>query len=296
MVMKILFPTDYSNAADNAFMYALKLAERLNATITAMHAFEGAMVMSWSEEFVTTNELMDAVALDEFEKYKIQVQLLKRLAAENNLQHIEVNYALREAPETIVQSILDEAKEHHSDLIVIGTKGASGLKEVFFGSVASRVMQSAPCPVLVVPETANFRGIRKIGLTLEYKPGEMELIRKALAFTRTINGQLDCVHVDSFEANKRNTRLAEYSAAFAYEKDIRFHTHYDLNIERGILDYMKTNHIDIIIMEMQEVSHLKELFSFSIAKRVSYHSDIPLLAFPNDTTDLKKTKTAKSPN
>src|SRR6187401_1268880 len=121
--MKILFPTDYSNAAENAFLYALKVAEHLGASISVMHAFEGALVMSWTEEFFSSTERMDSVTIDEFEKYKIQVQLLKRLAKENNLDHIEVNYALREVPESVVQSILDEAKEHEMDLVIIGTTG-----------------------------------------------------------------------------------------------------------------------------------------------------------------------------
>ena len=279
--MKILFPTDYSNAAENAFLYALKVAEHLGASISVMHAFEGALVMSWTEEFFSSTERMDSVTIDEFEKYKIQVQLLKRLAKENNLDHIQVNYALREVPESVVQSILDEAKEHEMDLVIIGTTGAKGLKELFFGSVASRVMQAAHCPVLIVPDTANYHGIEKIGLTLEYKPGEMELVKKALEFTRKLGAHLKCLHVDAFDPNKKKTRLAEFSAAFAYDTDISFHTRYDLDIELGILEYMKSNQIDIIIMEMLEESHLKELFSYSIAKRVAYHSDIPLLAFPN---------------
>lgn len=282
--MKIFFPTNYSNAAENAFLYALRLAEQLNAGINVMHAFEGSNVMSWVEEWDSTDERMDPVALDEFEKYKVQVQLLKRIAKENNLQHIEVNYVLREAPESIVQSILDETREHPVDLIVIGTEGARGWKELFFGSTASRVTQSAPCPVVLVPDTANFRGIHKIGMTLEFKPGEMEAIKKSLDWARQLESHLECIHIDSLEANKKINRLAEYAAAFAYEKDISFHNHYDLNVERGILDYMKSNHIDMVIMEMREESHFRELFSFSIAKRVSYHSDIPLLAFPIKTT------------
>jgi nucleotide-binding universal stress UspA family protein len=279
--MKILFPTDYSNAAENAFLYALKVAEKLQASITAMHAFEGTTVMSWTEDFISTSELIDHQVVDEFEKYKSEVNLMKRLARENELDQIEVNYSLREAAENVVGAILDEAVEHDIDLIIIGTTGAKGLKELFFGSIASRVMQSAPCPVLVIPDTANYRGIEKLGLTLEYKPGEPELINKALEFTRKIGGNLECVHVDAFDPNRKKTKIAEYAGTYANVPDISFHTHYDLNVERGILDYMKTNHVDIIIMEVREEHHLKELFSYSIAKRVSYHSDIPLLAFPN---------------
>ena len=279
--MKILFPTDYSNSAENAFLYALKVAEKLNAGVTVVHAFEGSTVMSWTEEFISSSELVDTVIIDEFEKYKEQVSLLKRQAKENHLDEIEVNYSLREAPENVVKAILDEAIEHKVDLIIIGTTGAKGLKELFFGSIASKVMQSSRCPVLVIPDTANYRGIEKLGLTLEYKPGETELIKKSLAFARQIGGSLHCVHVDAFDPNKKKVHLAEHAATFAKEPDISFHTHYDLNVERGILDFMKTNQVDIIIMEVSEEHHLKELFSYSIAKRISYHSDIPLLAFPN---------------
>lgn len=279
--MKILFPTDYSNAAENAFLYALRVAERLQAQISTLHVFEGELILSWTEEYINTSDRIDVSTINQFENYKLQVQLLKRLAKENGLDHIEVNYTLREAPQSVVKSILDETEEHEVDLIVIGTTGARGLKEMFFGSIASRVMQSANCPVLVIPDTANYHGIEKIGLTLEYKPGEIDLVRKALDFTRKIGGQLQCVHVDVFDPNKKKTRLAEYSSTFAYDQDVSFHTRYDMDVERGILSFMKTHQVDIMIMEMREEHQIKQLFNYSIAKRVSYHSDIPLLAFPN---------------
>ncbi|HJW30519.1 MAG TPA: universal stress protein, partial [Saprospiraceae bacterium] len=235
----------------------------------------------WSDEVRSSAEIADSITLEEFEQYKEQVDLLKRIARESQLNQVEVNYALCEAPDTVVHTILDEAHQQHADLIVMGTTGARGLKELFFGSMASKVMQSAPCPVMVIPDTANFRGIEKIGLTLEYKPGEMELVNRALDFARKVDAQLHCVHVDAFDAEPKRAKLADYAAAFAKESRITLHTAYDMNVERGILDFMKAHHMDIIMMEVKEQKHLKELFSYSIARRVSYHSDIPLLAFPN---------------
>ena len=175
-----------------------------------------------------------------------------------------------------------QAKESGADIIVIGTTGAKGLKEIFFGSVASKVIESATCPVFMVPDTANYKGILKIGLTLEYKTGEQELIEKSLAFTRRLQGHLHCLHVDVYDPEKTKVKLLEYKEAFKHQSDITFHVHYELDVEKGILEFMKFNQIDVVIMRVQHQSMLKELFSYSIARRIAYHTDIPLLALHTD--------------
>jgi nucleotide-binding universal stress UspA family protein len=276
--MKILFPTDFSNAAENAYIYALHLARVLKATITVVHIYEVLEVHSWIEESTNMSELNDKITLGEFEKYKEQIELLKRIAAENRLTDIEVNYDLKES-DHVVPAILQEAKDNHAELIVMGTRGASGLREIFFGSVASKVMESAHCPVFVVPDTANFRGIRKIGMTLDFKEGELSLIEKGLSLAKKLASHLHCIHVDVFDPQKMKVKMEEYKQAFAGEPHISFHTHYELDVEKGILEFMKFNQMDVILMSVHHQSKWKELFSFSIAKRIAYHSDIPLMAF-----------------
>lgn len=275
--MRILFPTDFSNAASNAYVYALRLAERLKADITVVHVYEVLQVHSWIEGSMNLGEVNDKITLGEFEHFKEEIDILKRIAVENNLSSIGINYSLKES-DYVVAAILDEAKEVQADIIVMGTKGASGLKEIFFGSVASKVMEGAACPVFVVPDSAVYRGIERIGLTLEYKPGELEMIEKALTITRRMGGHLHCLHVDVFDPDNLKSRLLEYKEAFQHEADIRFHVHAELDVEKGILEFMKFNQIDVVVMRVHHQSLIQELFSYSIARRVAYHTDIPLLA------------------
>jgi nucleotide-binding universal stress UspA family protein len=275
--MKILFTTDFSNASENAYVYALKLAEKLKASITVVHVYEVLQFHTWVEESMNMREVNDNITLGEFERFKEEIEILKRIAKENQLDTIEVNYSLKES-DYVVDAVLTEAEENQADLIVLGTTGATGLKEIFFGSVASKVMERATCPVFVVPDTANYRGIEKVGLTLEYKPGELELIEKALSIARRLGGHLHCLHVDVYDPEKLKPRVLEYKEAFKHEPDISFHTHYELDVEKGILEFMKFNLIDVVVMRVHHQSMLKELFSYSIAKRIAYHTDIPLLA------------------
>ena len=143
--MKILFPTDFSPAAENAFVYALKLAEKLQASLTVVHVYAVLEVHSWIEESMNMSEINDKITLGEFERFKDEIELLKRLAIDQGLANIEVNYSLKESDHA-VEAILQEADDSGADIIVVGTTGAKGLKELFFGSIASRVMEKADRP------------------------------------------------------------------------------------------------------------------------------------------------------
>lgn len=281
--MKILFPTDFSNAAENAYVYALKMAERLEASITVFHAYEVLHFPDWVEGTMNMADLNQKIMLGEFEEFREQIELLKRIAQEHHLADTKVDYSLT-ASDHVVDSILEEVKKSEADLIVMGTAGASGLKELFFGSVATKVLEAVNCPVFVVPESATYRGIERIGLTIDYKPGELAIIHQSLAIARLLGGHLHCLHVDVFDADTLKERLFEYEKIFKDEKGISFHVHYDLDIEKGILEFMKINQMDVVMMRAQRRNKLKELFSFSIARRIAYHTDIPLIAL-HDVTD-----------
>jgi nucleotide-binding universal stress UspA family protein len=277
--MKLLFPTDFSPAAENAYIYALKLAEKLSASVTVVHIYEVLEVHSWIEEAMDMSQLNAKITQGEFEKYQEQIELLKRFARENRLDQIEVEYTLKESGE-VIPAIVNEAEAIKADMIVMGTMGKHGLAEIFFGTTAAKLMEQAKCPVYIVPNTASYRGIENIAVTLQYKQGELELIEKALALARRLGAQLHCLHVDVYDPEKIKLRKEEYEHAFEGQSGITFHTHYELDTEKGILDFMKENMMDVLVMRVHHHSLFRELFSHSLAKRIAFHSDVPLIALP----------------
>jgi len=275
--MKILFPTDFSPAAENAYIYALKLAQRFHGTVTVLHVYEELELHSWIEDATDTDRLNEQIQLGEFERFREQIDLLKRIAAEHGGERVEVNYVLKPA-DVIVEAILDQARTELADLIVMGTKGASGLREVFFGSVASRVMEAAACPVFAVPDVASYRGIEKLALALEYKDNELPLIEHAVALARRFDAQLHCIHVDVNDPDRMRVKTEEYRHAFQGEPGVSFHAVTGTDVEKSLLEFMRYNQVDALVLRMEPKSILKELFSFSIAKRVAYHADTPMIA------------------
>ena len=147
-ITRILVPTDFSPDADAALRYAIDLAKPFGASVDLLHVLEDPLAAGmWSAEFYTA------------EIAGLSVNLVKN--AEARLRGIvdETKAPLRLSSEVRIgpafATILDAAREHGADLIVMGTKGRTGLAHLLMGSVAERVVRLAPCPVLTVRPTAH---------------------------------------------------------------------------------------------------------------------------------------------
>jgi nucleotide-binding universal stress UspA family protein len=143
-ISKILVPFDFSPHAERAFGYAATLARRLGAKLAVLHVVEDPFVTgAWSSEIYVPNvpELLE----------NLIASAERRLAA---LKDSPAAVGL--TPDTAVitgkpaQAIVEHARDAGFDLIVMGTHGRTGLSHVVVGSVAERVIQKAPCPVLTV--------------------------------------------------------------------------------------------------------------------------------------------------
>ena len=141
---RFLVPVDFSECANQALMYAIGLAGRLDARFTLLHVIQSP---SWG-----------GVDMDVTAPYAYS-QFIQHLEAEvaHSMQACldRVTAGGLEGEAVVVhgvpfQEILETARRQQIDLIVMGTQGRTGLQHVLLGSVAEKVVRLAPCPVLVV--------------------------------------------------------------------------------------------------------------------------------------------------
>jgi nucleotide-binding universal stress UspA family protein len=137
----ILVATDFSECAEHALEEAIELARRLESRIHLVHAYELPALLPGAEASAASAELDRSIrgsartALDE-------------LAERVRSAGLQVAAEVGNGPPTEVITRL--AKEHGASLVVMGTRGRSGLSHVLLGSVAERTLRTAPCPVLTV--------------------------------------------------------------------------------------------------------------------------------------------------
>jgi nucleotide-binding universal stress UspA family protein len=140
---RILFASDFSRASGKAFAVALDLARRNRATLTVLHVIAPIAPVG-PDQYVG----IDAWQQLEEEARRWTKRHLSALAARAKKAGVrEVGLIADGNP---AQQIVRIAKNRRCDLLVIGTHGRSGIAKFFLGSVAGRVVASAPCPVLTV--------------------------------------------------------------------------------------------------------------------------------------------------
>lgn len=141
MLKKILVPVDFSATSAAAVEYAIEFAKAFDAEIDLLHSYQinpGAITPYGPVFPDNLYESLRAAASEQLEKVYGQVSAAG-VVAKTYLSNSPPSYA-----------IVDAAEEFSSDLIIMGTRGLTGLKHVFLGSVAERTLRHAPCPVLTV--------------------------------------------------------------------------------------------------------------------------------------------------
>jgi len=140
-IRTILVPIDFSSHADAVLEWAAHLAKEHGSKLVLLHAYHLPVDFQQLEGAYLPPDCWAQVKAD-------SAANLERSAATLREQGLSVETVVREGyPATAIE---EEARTRHADLVVIGTRGHSGLKHLLLGSIAERVVQKAPCPVLAV--------------------------------------------------------------------------------------------------------------------------------------------------
>jgi nucleotide-binding universal stress UspA family protein len=148
---KILIAVDGSNASMHAADYGISLAEKYKAQLSVMNVLDVYTLKQTSSSVIVGVIVAPTYGLKEVVEVMRQVQKwvdkIKKKAEEKNIQS---KAEILELKKSVVATIVNYAESEKIDLIVVGTKGRSGLRKLLLGSVAEGVVTYAHCPVLVV--------------------------------------------------------------------------------------------------------------------------------------------------
>ena len=280
----ILFPTDYSPASENAFIYALNIAKKLKAKITTVHVSNMPVVEIEGKAFPKGIErIQESLEMEEFEDYKDGLVHLKSIAKKNNLEAVPLQHVMENGK--VIQTILKVANDEGVDLIIMGTKGAGWIKEVFFGSNTSEVLENATCPVLAIPQKAKFDGaIDEIAVTTNFTDEDKKVIHEALKFASWFDATVQVVHVDLNRVHQYTNKIIDLKKEFeAYINRMDFIVLDSDHFTESLAAHLENNSYDMVAMTTHKRNWIQELFNYSRAKSMTYQYNIPVLAMPVET-------------
>ncbi len=277
---KILYPTDFSETAENAFIFALQIADHLGASIITVHAFDRPDVSNFNLPD-SLREVYDSIDLDEFENYEDEVPVLRDIAIDNGYYHVPMVHVLEEG--AAVSAILRTANKNKADLIVMGTTGAGMMEKFFFGTVSGKVLEEAHCPVVLVPVTAQFDGIiDNIAVATNFTEEDAKLIEELRKFREIMGCQLHVIHINTDQKIGSNDPLKSFCERWQNDKKMTTHVVNHQDINEGLEMFVKENKIDMLALLSHKRNWFEELFSQTRAKKISYHNTIPLLIYQSE--------------
>lgn len=277
---KILFPTDFSEASHEAFIYALMLADKVKAEVITLHAYQLPDIHGVNLPH-TLNEVYQSIELEEFENFRDSIPVLREIAADKGLDHISVSHTLKRGE--AVKTILKFAEELQPDMIVMGTKGAGWLRDVFIGSVTSEVLENAVCPVLAVPTGVNAaEPIERIALTLELKKGGDKSVRKTLRYAKLLNATVTALYVDTAHTEAYSQNMARFAKEFEGESSLTFRVIDGTDVLSTVAEYVQENQYNLLVMTTHKRNFFQELWNYSLTKKMTKIAHVPILCFHGD--------------
>ena len=269
---KILVPCDFSEPSVKAFQFAVELANLTNGTIELLHVIELPVLhdtvlmptLSFEEAFMKDAK---ANAEKSFEK------LISKYAKEGP----KVTHSITFGPVTI--SICDAAEEKKSDLIIMGTHGASGWKEFLVGSNTEKIVRKASVPVIAIKKNAKAGAIRNIVFPIIPDLDLEELILKVKQLQNALDAKLHIVFVNTPALFKRTAEIMPELKKFAKRfmlKDYTLNIYNDINEEDGVRNFTQEIKGDLVAIATHGRRGIGHLLAGSIAEDVVNHLECPI--------------------
>lgn len=275
---KILVPTDFSDQARIALDFALQIAQKAGAAIKLIHVFEYPVASAYGSVEVVGIDPMEGEDLrSKMEESKAN---LDKMVAEFNTDGVSIESDIKVGNPFV--NISSELKDEEVDLVVMGTRGTSGMEEALIGSNTEKVVRHAKCPVISVKEETNFDDIDKIVFASNFKDDEPVLLQHLREMQALFNAKIHFVRVNTlnnFEPDPyAKKRIRGWLKENGFEGN-EFRIYNDVDEEDGIMHYAEEIDADMIAMGTHGRSFLGRLFSGSLAEDMVNHARRPIWTY-----------------
>ena len=277
---RILVPTDFSPNALNALYVAVDIASRTNGTIILYHIY-----IPIESTFVDTKIKRREHNIEQETIIMKRLQRLKKKVLKD-VSNISISTIIGHAP--LINNTLGFAEQNNIDLIIMGTKGCSGIQKVIVGSVAAKIVQKAEIPVLLIPEKYERTELNNIVFASDYQLSDKEALLSTLEISKLYNGKVSVVHIANPNLSEKK-RLEEKndfdSYAFHMQREfsnnkLEFQLLETPSGEDKIERLYKEIPYKMLVMVKRKRSFFKKIFSESFTQTMAYMAKRPLLIIP----------------
>lgn len=276
----ILLPTDFSKNSENAINYAMALFKEVPCDFYLLNVQKASAFISDDMMVMASSATIYQTIVDVSKKSltNLIAKIQKKYHNEKHTFHSVVDY------DNFVDSINQMVINNQIDLIVMGTKGASGLEKVVFGSNTVHVMQRCIAPVLAIPDGCLFTNLDRIAFTTNNLTlHTIEELKPLKDLLMLYGSKLNVLHFDDLEGTsnqKKENKLflkKHFSDVTTYENI----DSYSKDLYKTLAGYIHANDIKLIALMRRKHSFLERLFTRHPEETLAFNIDIPFLVMEN---------------
>jgi len=275
---RIILPTDFSDNAYNAICYAINLLKEEECTFYLLHTYTPAI---YQAEYVLHSPGQIGLGDIYQENSLTQLKELKKklIAEHNNKKH---TFMVHSAFNTLVDEIVEISMNENADMVIMGTQGATGAKEILIGTNTVHVIKKACCPVIAIPPNFKYETPKEIlfptDLDIDYQEEQLG----ALAFLAKQHvSRIDVLHIStgydlSEEQLKNKAKLDGIFGRIAH----LFHEMPNQEVITAINNFQQKNKVNLLVMIQNRHTFFERLFIEPVIKKLGFHVTIPFMVIP----------------
>jgi nucleotide-binding universal stress UspA family protein len=270
---KILVPTDFSKQAENALKVAAQLAKKNKSEIYLLHMLE--LPLNLVDKAKSGGSLPESLFF-----MKLAHKRFKEVLSSDYLKGITVyeTVLFQEA----FDGIIEIAKKNEVDLIVMGSHGSSGFKEMFIGSNTEKVVRTSNIPVLVIKNEHPTFSIKNFIFATDFSEECKKPFKEAVNFAQSVKAKIHLLFINTAtnfvttaEANVIMNKFLDGMELTNYTLNI----YNDTSVEKGVLNFAQEVNADLIGMATHGRKGLSHFFNGSVSEDLVNHARRPVITF-----------------
>jgi nucleotide-binding universal stress UspA family protein len=284
----ILVPVDFTQASTNAIYFALELAAKFNARIKMIHTYglPDIRPISFDDTDFYSGTLSAYIAEMRQEAEKKFEELMKLIHEYLSNQKIEIPIST-----AIINGLPDDltlftADTENASLILMGISRKDVRTFEPIGKIASHIVEKAKCPVLIIPEDSNFKGIDQLKNVLyptAFDETDFISIQQLLKVMQTLQSNIHILHISNNEESPWDRIKMDGLREYFFKAYNLTNVSCELIKSKEVLQvldaYITQKNIDLIAMVTHKRNLIWKMINPSLTLKILYHTQIPLLVF-----------------
>lgn len=273
---KIIVPIDFSKHSEYALEVAAGIAKKTNSELLVLHMLELAtgLLTKSSSQHQTTAIFLLKIAEAKFDEF-LQKDYLEGLKITPIVKHFKV-----------FSEVNDVAMEHDASLVVMGSHGTSGSRDIFIGSNTEKVVRNSDVPVFVVKNRISDLKLDEVVFACDFKYENIRPYLNATKLFKAFDSTINLLYVNLPNENFRSSteidsRVADFLMKADGNLDNMKNVHHqaDYSVERGIINFSNKVGADIIAIPTHGRKGIAHFFTGSVGEDVANHSALPVITF-----------------